>query len=419
MNPIDKFVNNIIEELKGNNDKEQIKMNEQQISKNIEKTKDSDIFFQLPLNIIFSIISDADLSIIPDCSAFIQNFIRKTYLNHKGEEEMVFLLLEKIKVENCPLTLDECVSIIKEFTNSQICSLFTKLYQESQQEVEFDYNYEINQQKDRIDELTDTLCDIETDIVKAVNEGKLNSVKYLIEKKGIDPNLDTGKYGSLLILACRSERLNIVQYLIEKAHADYHTKRWHKYTLIQTAAKFRCEDIIKYLIKTCPDLDVNEVTESEYFTPLHLACSNGSLPIVKTLIEEGHAELIRTNHNYTYNKFPTEIAVEKGKLDIIKYFVETAKLSLESFGVNLLELAIKCNQYDIADYLRSHTSFTEPRNTRSRNQNSRVRHPNQTITTSNQNTSYNTSDNDHQNSTDNQGITVDFDMDMPFSRSFI
>ena len=106
---------------------------------------------------------------------------------------------------------------------------------------------------------------MQSDIFRAVSKGKLSSVQYLIEKKGIDVNKKAEKdYGdgtiiiiykgdTALHVACQNIHLQIVQYLIEKGS----------------------------------NIEAKDKNDE---TPLHIACFVGNLSVVQYLIEKGANE---------------------------------------------------------------------------------------------------------------------------------
>jgi ankyrin repeat protein len=74
--------------------------------------------------------------------------------------------------------------------------------------------------------------DFESDIHKAASEGKLSSVKYLIEQSHISSETKN-EYGyTPLISASQFGHLDVVKYLVEQCHAEI-TKIWGGYDEIK------------------------------------------------------------------------------------------------------------------------------------------------------------------------------------------
>jgi ankyrin len=56
------------------------------------------------------------------------------------------------------------------------------------------------------------------------------------------------------------------------------------------------------------------------FTPLHMACWEGHLPIAQFLIEQG-AAIDKTNHS---GRLPLQYAAERGHLDVVQVLFENS-----------------------------------------------------------------------------------------------
>ena len=121
--------------------------------------------------------------------------------------------------------------------------------------------------------------DFEPNIFEACKEGKLESVKWLIEEENVSVNSKDGmKLKTLLHYACECGHLSIVEYLISKGAT------------------------------MSPDEKQNY--------PIHYACKNGHLHVVQYLIEK---ENIDMNIKGWQGKTPLDFASENFKLSIVKY----------------------------------------------------------------------------------------------------
>ena len=125
---------------------------ENELSKNIEELTKTKSFFNLPLKLIFSIISkvnfiDDDYSI-----ELIESIITNTIKSHSNEKEAI-LILQFLHTEDLKLTFEQCISILSKLNN---CNLFVQLYQEYQllnKGIDVDYEYELQQKQNEIDNL--------------------------------------------------------------------------------------------------------------------------------------------------------------------------------------------------------------------------------------------------------------------------
>ena len=124
------------------------------------------------------------------------------------------------------------------------------------------------------------------ELVKAVNKGKLEKVKELVDE-GADVNFkDIESYKqftmgwSPLMYACRKGHLEIVEFLVEKG-AELSVVETAEATPLMVAAVWRKVDVMEFLISK--GADVNE--KNKYgWTALMSAATNGSLKSVKFLV---------------------------------------------------------------------------------------------------------------------------------------
>ncbi len=156
-------------------------------------------------------------------------------------------------------------------------------------------------------------------------------VKYLIETYGgYDLN-------SLLLEAVENKKLEVVKYLIEKGADIYYEGEDFDvdsdYTAFTMAAYVGALDILKYVIKhKKPD---DEIINSA----MHAAVNAGKLSTVKYLIEKQGATDLNT---------ALLIAIDNDKLSLVKYLVKTRA----DIAVGL-EAAEDLGRFKIVDYLES------------------------------------------------------------------
>lgn len=150
------------------------------------------------------------------------------------------------------------------------------------------------------------------DIFEAARIGDLNSVKYWIEKQGIDINIKSSGYSpkTPLQVACANGHLEIVKYLLVKK------------------------------------ADVNG-------TQLESAVENGHLDVVKYLIEEKAVD-IKSDRHISFNLSLIRKVTEKGYLNLMKYLIEKTGVDINSDvfnGQTLLHVAAYYSPLDVFKYL--------------------------------------------------------------------
>ena len=120
------------------------------------------------------------------------------------------------------------------------------------------------------------------------------------------------------IFAAGSGNIPLLQHLI----GPYQDDTDQPISILQYAVVRNSFTSIRYLIDTC-GFDINPVDRIGT-TPLHLACFNGSLPIIKYLISKGAILEATTVKMET----PFLMACKSGSLSCVKYLVEDAKCNV-------------------------------------------------------------------------------------------
>lgn len=147
--------------------------------------------------------------------------------------------------------------------------------------------------------------------------GKLQVVKYLIKKAGLDANAQDDAGNTALFLAAACGHLDVVEYLAREAGADTDHRRLDGNSALHIAAESGCTAIVKCLVIDY-DAEVEAVDDSGV-TPAWLAAGCGYLDILKFLVEEcgSTVDTIASDGNT-----PATIAFEQGHKAVIDYFIE-------------------------------------------------------------------------------------------------
>ena len=319
-------------------------------------------FFELPIQEILFLIQEVDFSLYGKrAKMIIQNLITATYHAHPNE---AFHLFNSINCKFCDFSLNDCIEIMKLFNDSDLSTKIVEVYSYDSNSIEFDTEYEINKRDKEIQELKMVLDKTNdeknmllsyikngniTDIYLAVKNNDLNSVRYLIEFGGIDPNETNVKYSSLLHLSCYLGYLPIVKYLIEHAHANKEQRNSSGDTPIYHAASKGHLDIVQYLVE---QQNVNlENRSNDGKTVLSLACSNGQLEIAKYLIEKCHCSFLIKDQN---GDTPLHRACFFNRINIVRYLIEEQKCPFDlraNDGKTCLHLAAVHGSVDVLRYL--------------------------------------------------------------------
>ena len=290
-------------------------------------------FYDLPTNEILKIIGACN---IEDIRLLCELASRMSA--NKGEESA--LLLNVIKSDEA--TLEECIRILSRFKQCPLCQRTGRLFNEDRELTERDFEHENEELKKEIEKLqsetkeekklcfypvTEKPIDFESDICKAAERGKLESVQYLVEQCHANVEVK-GEWGCTpLNIASKEGHLDVVAYLHELCHANVETKDNYGYAPINNASLNGHLDIVKYLYEVChADVETKDIDE---YTPLNFASFNGHFEIVKYLHEICHANIETKD---SIGRTPIRNASESGHLEIVKYLNEIchAKITEET-----------------------------------------------------------------------------------------
>lgn len=290
-------VKNMLSELEkhlnilGKKNSKMINFLESNLSKKISILVEFPRFYSMPLNNIANIVKKVDFKDVDNPYEFIYSLIKKLTKEHKDTH----FILKSINCDDLNFSLKQCIDIISLFKNCPLLSKIVKLFDEMNNQPEYDYEYILKQKEEEIEKLREYMdshnliylpevnekpTDFESNICKACSEGKLSSVQYLIEQEYIDKNLRESGL-TPLHYACSNGHLSIVRYLIEIQHVDKEQKDDNESTPLMHASS-KSLDIVKYLIEK-QKVNIHAINKREE-SALHFAIKNGCLSNVKYLI---------------------------------------------------------------------------------------------------------------------------------------
>ena len=349
---LERSVNDLIDEIKknGQNRKVFIEMKENEILKNFDQIQELQTknFFKLPIINIFSIISKYDFSNQGSNQfPFLNLIISNIFEEHPKEKEFLYLLkhihFSSPESDNENLTLEEIINLLTLFKNVDLFQQLSIKFYEKETQLDFDFSYEIEHRDKIISELqanieaykikyltaryppiTEKPKDLECDIFKACKNGKLSSIRYLIEIEGIDKNIKVPHDNIMFLkdyqpihIACKNGHLDIVEYLIKKANVDVETHGCYEETALMTACFYGHLDIVKYLIEEAhANKEAHDILNR---TPLGRSCESGNLLLVQYLIEDAKVDITKYSN---VERSPLHAACENGHLPIVKYLIE-------------------------------------------------------------------------------------------------
>ena len=177
-------------------------------------------------------------------------------------------------------------------------------------------------------------------LINACIDGNLATVKQLVEEQGCDPSGNAP-----LNVAAFGGSLDILKYLIEEKKCSPQCKSLLHYACIKDSNLAA----VKYLVEKGCDLFGKDEQEN---TPLNVAAFNGSLEILKYLVEERKCIPMCPGR---WGRLPLHNACEQvGNLAIVKYLVEKHGCDpngKDNEGNSPLNIAAFSGCFDILRYL--------------------------------------------------------------------
>ena len=212
------------------------------LSSNLKDYCTNPLFYSFPIKQIETIIEKSKINDIYT----ICNILSKAS-EYKIEEAP--LLLQCFNSQT--ITMDANTKIITSLSKIPICMELKEL---KENDAQIDYFFEIKEKDKEIEELKKEIKrytkpdDFVYDIFEATENGKLSSVKYLINVMKTDPNIKNDNNGwTPLHYASSNGHLDIVKYLVEKGKADPNIKNKSGRTPLRFASLNGHLDIVKYL----------------------------------------------------------------------------------------------------------------------------------------------------------------------------
>ncbi|MDN5247855.1 MAG: ankyrin repeat domain-containing protein [Wolbachia endosymbiont of Tyrophagus putrescentiae] len=184
-------------------------------------------------------------------------------------------------------------------------------------------------------------------IEKAINKNNFDQFIQLVDNlKNIDEIINNNGDSTIHIVASLG-RLDMLKYLVNKKGANFYTRNCNRMTPLHYAASNGNLDVVEYLIELGTYVDVLEANK---FTPLHLAVTQGHLSVAMYLVREKGADVNALDINkYT----PLHFAVHKNHQDIVVFLVEN-KANLDALNTKErtpLHLAVLEGQLGMIKYL--------------------------------------------------------------------
>ena len=153
-------------------------------------------------------------------------------------------------------------------------------------------------------------------------------------------------------IACQCGRLEMLSDA-KLSSINFEAKDWKGRSPIHYAAEYDHLDCLRFLVEN-KNVNLN-IKDKFGMTPYHIACAYGSIDIIEYLIEKGSEWTVDS-----LNRTPLEVAVEKGNIEVLRFFAsrnETAIIESETSGRSLAHIAAINGFDEEVEFLSTIQSF--------------------------------------------------------------
>ena len=187
----------------------------------------------------------------------------------------------------------------------------------------------------------------------AASMGYKEIVVYLAGQRDCDVNCITASGGTALHDACIKGHIGIVKFLVDDQHCNLLCANSTGATPLHLAVAHGHTDIVKFL---CTKKDYSQFCSTSYWTPLHLACNIKLETLAMTMVQilSNHAcsDLLRDFKGVS----PLHLACYNGHITIVKFLTSEAEydpLQPDERDRIALHYAVESQEADVIDYLLS------------------------------------------------------------------
>ena len=159
----------------------------------------------------------------------------------------------------------------------------------------------------KVDPEAEYICD--TAITLAAANNRLKVVKWLFEQ-GVKLYPDT------LIVAAEQGHIEVVEWLLKNTPIDIHALNRHDYSALYKATQNGEMVMVDYLL--AQGADPHQRLGNYEFSPIHIACFAGSIPLIKRFLEIG----ISVNCTANDGRTPLFIAVDWQNQEMVDFLIE-------------------------------------------------------------------------------------------------
>ena len=143
-------------------------------------------------------------------------------------------------------------------------------------------------------------------------------MQCLLQSGRCDCNLTNRQHCTPLHVACKEMSIRGVEVLVADEGCDLNIPDGNGDTPLHIAACSRSNNIeMAQVMLKSGRCDLNVTNKKQHYTPIHVACKNGIVPLVKLLLKNG-GNILQTSNDAKYGDAPIHIACKHYQLTVLK-----------------------------------------------------------------------------------------------------
>ena len=175
---------------------------------------------------------------------------------------------------------------------------------------------------------------------------QIETVRFLVEEKGVDPNIKNSHEKTPLHAAAIVGHIEIARFLV-KHGAGVNVRDDKLQTPLHLAAEAGHMEVVQFLVEHGAEVNVRDTNEQ---TALHMAAGDGHRRVVAYLISRGAEIDVKATCNLT----PLHLASLNGKKEVVKLLVEHgAEVKARTMGATAQEIAKQRGHRAIVAYFEN------------------------------------------------------------------
>ncbi|KAI2494587.1 serine/threonine kinase [Fragilaria crotonensis] len=158
----------------------------------------------------------------------------------------------------------------------------------------------------------------------ASQEGHLEVVRLLLQKKKVDVNLQRDSGATALYVAIQNGHVEVVRALLQNNKVDMNLQSTGGFTALYVASEKGYLEIVRLLLQN-KKVDVNLQCYNDGVTALHIASCHGHVEVVRTLLQSSKVDV---NLQRDSGLTALYVAIQNGHVEVVRALLQNNKVDV-------------------------------------------------------------------------------------------